>query len=261
MKEKVDHSIQHTFIEAIRKGDILARHRKKISDNLLEKFINVTSSEINVKLENLSKSNKGSLLILFILLALIVIMNVVAFYTFKFAFGENYYNMIYLLSEIEILIILTSIFALDFLVLFIAKQKLPNVMDLSFDITIALINFILVGITVAILFGQLHNVEKITVEDKNEKKYHLLVGKIPHYEVIQNPLEDKRDIILEQKNTYDVLKNLDDGSEAGKTLPSGESRFVKITSSSNKPIRIQIITLISFTAPRLLMPIFIKPKY
>ena len=90
--------------------------------------------------------------------------------------------------------------------------------------------------------------------------FNLLVGRIPHYEVIQNPLEDKKDIILEQKNTYDVLKNLDDGTTADKTLPSDQTKFVKITRINNRHIFIQIVVLISLTAPRLLMPLLVKRR-
>lgn len=80
-------------------------------------------------------------------------------------------------------------------------------------------NFILVGMTVVLLFGQLYNTEKIEVENENGKRYNLLVGKIPQYEVISNPIKGKKDFILEQKNTFDVLKNLDDDTSMDKTLP------------------------------------------
>lgn len=121
-------------------------------------------------------------------------------------------------------------------------------------------NFILVGMTVVLLFGQLYNTEKIEVENENGKRYNLLVGKIPQYEVISNPIKGKKDFILEQKNTFDVLKNLDDDTSMDKTLPKESKKFVKITSIGNRSILFQILVLISFTAPRLLMPILIKRK-
>lgn len=155
--------------------------------------------------------------------------------------------------------ILPQTFGLDFYTL-IKIRKYVEFSGISYSIIMALINFILVGMTVALLFGQLHNVEKITIEDKNEKKYNLLVGKIPHYDVSSNPLLDKKDIILEKRDTYDVLKNLDDGSLADKTLPDGQMKFVEITKATNQPVMKQIVVLISFSAPRLLMPVLVKRR-
>ncbi len=212
-----------------------------------------------MKLNEFCKSQKGSLLLLVFLLEIIVIMNLLILYFFHFNFGEKHLDLINILSEIDIVTCLTCVFVLDFTVLFVAGRFI-EVYEFSYNVVLALINFILVGVTVSLLVSQLYNVEKISVEDKYGEKYNLLVGKIPHYEVIPNPLEDKRDIILEQKDTYDVLENLDDGSKEDKTLPSEQKKFVKSTSIGNKKILYQIISLISFTAPRLLMPILVKQR-
>lgn len=204
-------------------------------------------------------SRRGSLVALLVLLTLLIFVNLCVFSFFYFN-GENHLKIPSLfLSGPRIALCLTFIFVFNFMIL-IFLREIIEVSDFSFNITMALINFILVGLTVTLLFGQLYNIEKITVEDKFENKYNLLVGRIPHYEVIQNPLEDKKDIILEQKNTYDVLKNLDDGTTADKTLPSDQTKFVKITRINNRHIFIQIVVLISLTAPRLLMPLLVKRR-
>lgn len=60
---------------------------------------------------------------------------------------------------------------------------------------------------------------------------------MPHYDVIKNPIKDKRDIILKQTDTLDVLKNLDDGTEGNDTLSSNKKQFVKIINIGNNTIK------------------------
>ncbi|MEQ7254699.1 hypothetical protein ABQD97_17090 [Enterococcus avium] len=237
----------------------MRKHKKKSFFYPLKKFLVKKVSQTTLEINQICKSHVGSLVVLLFALSFIVVMNILVFFFFYLNFGESYLNAMYSFSESKIAWCLIFIFILNFAFLFSVRQLL-EFSEFSYNITIALINFILVGMTVIILFGQLHNVERITVEDKNEKRYNLLVAKIPHYEVIQNPLDDKHDIILEQKNTYDVLNNLDDNSNANKTLPNDQTKFVKVTRINNRHILLQIVFLISFTAPRLLMPILVKRR-
>lgn len=236
---------------------------ERIKQRITDFFLKINTAAIIEKMKSLNrfcKSRRGSLVILLCLLAILIFVNLCVFFSFFFLSGEIHLGIPSLfLSEPKIALCLICIFAINFTLLILVRRYL-EFSDISFNIMIALINFILVGLTVTLLFGQLYNLEKITVEDKFENKFNLLVGRIPHYEVIQNPLVDKKDIILEQKNTYDVLKNLDDGTTADKTLPSDQTEFVKITRINNGYILFQIVVLISLTAPRLLMPVLVKRR-